>query len=194
MWYFRGSARLRVQDDCARSLARVANGDKQALEILYARYATPLLRYLLTLTLDRRVAEEILQDTFVAVWRGAGTFAGHSSVRSWIFGIARRQAGNTLRKLSLPFCDDYELSLLPGSEVEPEEAVLISAGRDELMKQIGRLGQLHREVLVLVFIYELSYVEASRVLDVPIGTVKSRLNHAKRTLRMLLQAAKRVDE
>jgi RNA polymerase sigma-70 factor, ECF subfamily len=180
-------------DEYAPVIARLVSGDKEALDVLYVRFATPLLRYLMTLTPDRQLAEEILQDTFVAVWRGAGTFAGRSRVRTWIFGVARRQASNALRKRGLPLHDDYELDLLPTSDADPEETVLGNAGRDALTRQIGRLGPLHREILVLVFFYELSYAETAEVLEVPLGTVKSRLSNAKNMLRQLLRATEVAD-
>lgn len=187
-----GSQRPHARDDYVPVVRRLSAGDRAALEVLYARFATPLFRYLLTLTPDRQVAEEILQDTFVAVWRGADTFAGRSTVQTWIFGIGRRQASKALRRLGLPLCDDYELDLLPTSEVQPEKAALLSAERNELVDQIARIRPLHREVLTLIFYCDLSYAEASKVLEVPVGTVKSRLSNAKRALRALLRASDRV--
>ena len=70
-------------------LARIAQGNRPALELLYAPVRLPVFRYLLHLTSDSRNAEELLQDTLVAVWKNAKSFAGKSSVRAWIFGIAR---------------------------------------------------------------------------------------------------------
>lgn len=77
-------------------LDRIATGDRDALAHFYSTYQRPLFRYLCTLTPDQGLAEEILQDTLVAVWRSAGAFEGRSAVRTWVFGIARRQAHNAL--------------------------------------------------------------------------------------------------
>lgn len=71
---------------------RIAAGDERALESLYARHAQSLLAYAQRMIGDRGAAEEALQDTFVAIWRGAGSFGQRSTVRTWIFGICRRQA------------------------------------------------------------------------------------------------------
>jgi hypothetical protein len=76
----------------------VAEGDAAALAALYRRYGTRLFGFLQRYAGDRMVAEEILQDTLLAVWRSAHLYAGRSSVRTWLFGIARRQAHNTLRR------------------------------------------------------------------------------------------------
>lgn len=184
---------LRAHDDSVPFIARIAAGEKKALEQMYARFASPLLRYLMTIAPDHHSAEEILQDTFVAVWRGAHTFAGRSSARTWIFGIARRQASNTLRRRGLPLDDGYEVDVLPMREEAPEEALMTRAVRDELAAQIRSLSPIHREVIALVFYHELSYAEVSEVLEVPVGTVRSRLSNAKRTLRVLLKASEMVN-
>ncbi len=176
------------------ALARLARGDTSALEDIYSRFGRTLFRYLLTLVPDQQVAEELLQDTLVAAWRSAGSFQGRSSVRTWLFGIARRQAHNTLRQRLPSLADESELGGLAAADPEPEDAVLIDARREALAAHIERLAPLHREVLALIFFHELSYEEAAQVLEVPVGTVKSRLSNAKRALRGLLQASKEKDD
>ena len=83
-------------------LRSIAAGDAAALARLDERYAGPLFGYLHRLAGDRMTAEEILQDTMLAVWRSAGTYEGRAKVTSWLFGIARRQAHNRLRGRSDP--------------------------------------------------------------------------------------------
>ncbi len=83
-----------VVDD-RQLLKDIAGGDRQALSELYARYQRPLFNYLLQLTPDYGLAEELLQDTLVAVWKSACSFEERSSVQTWLIGIARRQAHNT---------------------------------------------------------------------------------------------------
>ncbi len=178
--------------DDAQLIGRIASGDRQALADLYARYQRPLFTYLLQLTPDYGLAEEILQDTLVAIWKSAPSFAGRSGVLTWLIGVARRQAHNTLRQRKLPVVDIAELELLPASDPEPEEWALASMARDELLGAFRRLTPLHREVLVLIFVEGLSYQETATVLEVPVGTVRSRLSNARRTLRTLLDA--REDE
>lgn len=175
-------------DDDARALRRVARGDRQALTDLYVRYRLPLFRYLLQLTPDHGLAEELLQDTLVAIWKSAKSFEGRSTARTWIFGIARRQAHNTLRQRGLPLADAAELETMPASDPEPEDAALAGAERAELAAALRELVPIHREVLVLTFMQDLSYQETAQVLGVPVGTVKSRLNHAKRALRALIES------
>ena len=171
-----------------RLVRRIARGDRQALAELYACYQRVLFAYLLQLTPDYGLAEELLQDTLVAVWKSAHSFEERSSVLTWLIGIARRQAHNTLRQRKLLAADISELEDLPATEPEPEAFALASVARDELVEAFRRLAPVHREVVALIFVQELSYQEAATVLEVPVGTVKSRLSHARRALRGLLDA------
>ena len=173
-------------------LSRVASGDRRALEEVHARYSREIFRYLLTLTSDYQAAEEILQDTLVAVWRGAGTFEERSSVKTWLFGIARRQAHNVLRKRKLPTSEEDPAGLVE-AVAEPEDMLLIKDRDEELVNRIKDLSSAHREVLALVFFHELSYAETARILGVPLGTVKSRLSNAKKALRLLLQSSEETE-
>ncbi len=174
--------------DDARLIKRIGRGDWQALSELYARYQRPLFAYLLQLTPDYGLAEELLQDTLVAVWKSARNFEGRSSVLTWLIGIARRQAHNTLRQRRIPLADLSAVESMPASDLEPEEVALAGVARAELTEAFRRLAPVHREVLVLTFVQELSYQETATILDVPLGTVKSRLSNARRALRTLLAA------
>ena len=167
---------------------RIAAGDREALSELYARYQRALFNYLLQLTPDYGLAEEILQDTLVAVWKSAHRFEGRSSLQTWLIGIARRQAHNTLRQHKLPVADESEMEGLVATEPEPEAFTLASIARDELAEAFQQLTPLHREVLALIFVHELSYQETATILEVPVGTVKSRICNARRALRALLDA------
>jgi RNA polymerase sigma-70 factor (ECF subfamily) len=171
-------------------IERVASGDRRALGEVYARFGEALFGYLLAITKDRQLAEELLQDTLVAVWQNAGTFRGRSSAKTWVFGVARRRAHDALRRRALPLAEGGELDAAPAVESGPEEALLADARREGLEALIGRLSPVHREVLTLVFFHGLSYGEAAEVLGVRVGTVKSRLHNAKRAVRALFEDPK----
>lgn len=181
-------------DDDREVVKRIACGDRQALSELYTRYQRPLFNYLLQLTPDRGLAEELLQDTLVATWRSAGSYAGRSSVLTWLIGIAHRQAHNMLRQRKLSLVDMSELAELAATELEPEEFTLASIARDELIAAFKQLAPVHRAVLVLVLVEGLSYEEAADALKVPIGTIKSRLCHAKRMLRTILMTGEGTEK
>ena len=180
----------REQETDLALLERIAREDRRAVAELYARHQRPLFRYLCQLTPDHGLAEEILQDTIVAVWQGAASFEGRSAVRTWLFAIARRQAHNVLRRRGQPLADEDALEALEDSDPGPEERVLKQSDAHEVQRAIARLPLIHREVLVLNFVNGLRYDEISAVLGVPEGTVKSRLSNAKRGLRRLIHDAR----
>jgi RNA polymerase sigma factor (sigma-70 family) len=171
------------EPDDAELVRRVAQGERSALEALYARHQLALFRYLLHFTADRGVAEELLQDTLVAVWKSAGSFGGRSSVGAWLFGIARRRAFKRLRRREPEHVELAAAADVADSEPDPEAALLASVERAELAEAVGRLAVAHQEILLLAFVQQLSYAEIAEVLGVPVGTVKSRLHAAKRALR-----------
>jgi RNA polymerase sigma factor (sigma-70 family) len=179
-------------DDDKQLLKQIADGDRQALADLYSRYQRSLFSYLLQLTPDHGLAEELLQDTLVAVWKSARSFEGRSSVQTWIISIARRQAHNTLRQRKLPLANETDLERLVSTDPETEDCALAFIGRDELTETFNQLPQVYREVLVLTFIHELSYQETADILGVPVGTIKSRLNNARRLLRTILDVGERT--
>jgi RNA polymerase sigma-70 factor (ECF subfamily) len=172
-----------IIDEAWPVMARVAAGEREALTELYAQHRGALLVYLRSLLHDASLAEEVLQDTMYAAWTGATSYGRRASVRVWLLGIARRRAFDTLRRHTIHAVDASALDSVPDPEPEPESLAIVGAEREVLQAALRRLTPLHREVLVLNFVQELSYRDIATVLDVPIGTVMSRLHHAKRALR-----------
>lgn len=161
----------------------IAQGDAHALHQLYGRYGPGLLNYLAGRLDDTPLAEEILQDVMLAVWHNAAGFRGESSVRTWLFSIARHRAINAHHRrppTAAPLLDNIE-SDTGAWRIEQV------AQRDALSDAFQKLPDDHREVLELTFYHGLSRIEAASVLDVPEGTVKSRLSRAKTTLRRILR-------
>ncbi len=173
-------------------LSAVARGDQAALRALYERHAAVMLRLIRRLTSDRSVAEEILQETWLAVWRSAAGFRGESSVRGWLLGVARRQAHNHLRKSRPQLADLAEAQDVPDPAPSVEDQVVREAERAELLAAVRTLPGHLREVLALVLVEELAYPEVATVLAIPVGTVKSRMSHARKRLSGML-AARRLE-
>lgn len=163
-------------------LRRVGRGEADALSALYRRHGEGLFWFLVRLAGDRMVAEEILQDTLLAVWRGAGGFAGRSRARTWLYGVARRQAHNRLRVVRPGETALDELAEPVAVEPGPEELALASLQRERVLAAVARLSLPHREVVVLTFVAGLAQAEIAEVVGVPVGTVKSRLHHARAAL------------
>jgi hypothetical protein len=106
-----GSSLMREGSDNGQLLAQLARGDDDALASLYAPHGRRLFTYVFALTGDRTAAEEIVQDTFVAAWRGVSAFRGESSVDTWLFAIARRRAGEPVRWSALDAVGSISLLL-----------------------------------------------------------------------------------
>jgi len=156
-----------------------------ALDILVANHQR-FLSFLERRVGRRDVAEEIVQDAMLAVWRGAGSFRGESSVRSWVIAIARRQTRDRLRGRRLRVVDDAFLADQPGSGPGPEATALDRAELAEVTGAIRDLAPPHRELLGLAFGSGLSLPEVAAVLEIPVGTVKSRLTAARTALNRIL--------
>lgn len=171
-------------------LAAIVGGDRHALARLYERHREPLFGFVLrTTSYDRGLAEEVLQDTLLAVWFNAASFAGASQVRTWIYSIARRNALSKLRK-KRPDPVDPEAAI-PVADLgpTPDDRALARLEVGVLNRLIDELPEHFRVILVLAFVEDLPYPEISQVLDVPIGTVKSRVSRARAALVTRAQQA-----
>jgi len=167
-------------------LRATAGGDPRAFAELYRRHASGLFGFLYRIAGDRAVAEEILQDTMLAVWRSGTGFRGHSAVRTWLYGVARRQAHNRLRSLVPPPVTLADVPEPAASGPGPEEIALVRADMAAVGAAMAALPAGHREVLALAFHAQLSHADIAQVLDVPVGTVKSRLHNARARLAELV--------
>lgn len=178
-------------------LRRIAQGDENALRMLYDAYRPRLRRYLLRqMAGDAAAADEAMQEAFLGVWQAAPGFRGEARVMTWLFQIAHYSAIHVRRRLerqSLPPAQRYPQQRTPAnpydsdsdapgyepSHSSPENAVL---DRLALMDALRRRSPKHRVVLDLVLLQGFSLEEASSILAIPLGTVKSRLSNARRAL------------
>ena len=172
--------------DDAGLLRRIGQGDEDAMAAFYREHGRVVFAQVLLVAGERVLAEEIVQDTMLAVWRGAGSFRGEASVRSWVIAIARRQTRDRLRSRRLRVVDDAFLADQPSSGPGPEVMALDRAELAEVRTAIRELAPAHREVLGLAFGSGLSLPEVADVLEIPVGTVKSRLAAARTALSRIL--------
>jgi RNA polymerase sigma-70 factor (ECF subfamily) len=170
-------------------VARVAAGDDTALRELFGRHA-PWLAARLRAVLPAADVEDVLQETFLAAWRGARGYRPQGACGGWLWGIARRQAALLLRRRGsadqaawtvLP--DD--LAAGPGTPA-PAETVLARAGLEEAVAALGPAGSPEREVWRLMYEQDRPVAEVAELLGVPPGTVKSRAHRVRRLLRAAL--------
>jgi RNA polymerase sigma-70 factor (ECF subfamily) len=168
-----------LEADDADLLTQIGGGDRQSLEQLYRRHGPSLVAFLTRLLNDHQMAEEVVQDTFLAVWNGA-RFDGRARARTWLVAIAIRQAGSRRRKRRFPV--GTQPKDLVSDDPSPEDAALITLEVDQLVVDLAELTRIQREVLLLAFAEQLTHSEIAEVLGVRLGTVKSRLHGAKRAL------------
>jgi len=163
-------------------LAAVAAGNRQALEELYLSYHRRLARFLSRFTPHYENVEEIINDTFMVVWRRAKDFRYASQVSTWIIGIAYRTALKSLRRrkndTATRSLDDYaEQTIDPTFETEVQ---------DWLNHGLNRLPVEQRLTLELAYHMGHSLEEIAAITDCPVGTVKARMFHARENLRQCL--------
>jgi RNA polymerase sigma-70 factor, ECF subfamily len=166
-------------------VADVALGDRQALRVLYERHAPWLTVRLARRCADTHVVEEVVQDTFVAVWRGAKRFRGQGAAAAWIWGIGIRRLIDHLRKrpaaVALPAAGDRD-----SMRLSAEDEVLLGVEHGDLGPALDRLSPELRAVMQATVLDGLTTKEAARLLDIPQGTVKTRMMRARRELREAL--------
>jgi RNA polymerase sigma-70 factor (ECF subfamily) len=178
-------------------LAQVAVGDEEAMRQFYLAYRPRLRRYLWhQLDGDPSGVEEALQDIFLAVWRAAGGYRGAARVSTWVYQIAhnvaldsRRRVTRLQKHLQLATRDDDDASEADWSVDASSDAEDVVLNRLTVADAMRRLSAKHREVLALIFQHGFSLDEAAQILNVPIGTVKSRINYARKALLRELSAA-----
>jgi RNA polymerase sigma factor (sigma-70 family) len=174
------------EEDDSALVARVADADNRALRELYDRHAAWLHTRLMRRCNDSEVVLEVVQDTFVAVWKDARKFRGDGDVGAWLWGIAFRRMVSRLRSrkdvVLLPHWDEALVPSL-GRSPAAEDEVLLGVEYGDLADALRRLSPEFRSVVQAVVLDGLTTKEAGRLLGVRENTVKTRLHRAKAQLR-----------
>jgi RNA polymerase sigma-70 factor (ECF subfamily) len=172
--------------DDAELVARVADGDTGALQELYERLGSIVFGMALRVLGDRQAAEECTQDTFVAVWRGAGRFdPERAAVSTWLVSIARNRAVDLVRRRAARPADPYAEVEQRDESPDVADAVVATEMSSRVAAALAELPNAQREVVVLAYFQGLSHSEIAERLGVPLGTVKGRARLALDRLRVL---------
>jgi RNA polymerase sigma-70 factor (ECF subfamily) len=166
-------------------IARIADGDRDAWGKLFQGYAGRIYRYASTMIREQALAEEVVQETMLAIWKGASAFRGDGKPSTWILGIARHKALDKLRseRQSAKLQAEHDE---PDAASEPEREVAQQLLQERVRAALEELPVEHRETVVLAFYQGLSYKEIAELMGCPEGTVKSRMFYAKEHLKALL--------
>lgn len=183
-------------DDDATLVARVADGDRGAFELLYRRHETPLFRTALALTRDRGTAEELLQEAFLRAFRHMGRvrLSPGASLRPWLHRILINLTydWSARQKTAAGSLDRVVERLNPAPGATPEGQAEQREIQRVVADAIGELPFKQRSVIVLFYLHDMDLHEIAATLNVPPGTVKSRLYYGRARLRKQLEADSRL--
>jgi RNA polymerase sigma-70 factor (ECF subfamily) len=166
---------------------RIAAGDKLAMHALFARHRTSIYRWLLRFVRSEALAEDLLSEVFLDVWRQADRFEGRSSVSTWLMSIARYKALSARRVRTEDELTEEIVAAIADTSDDPE-AALQEKDRGELLRQaLTHLSREHREIIDLVYYHERSIAECAEIVGIPAATVKTRMFYARRKLAELVR-------
>src|ERR1044072_12499 len=158
------------------------SGSHEALNELFKSVQEPLFRYIVSLVRNQHLAEDILQEVFIRIYRKLRWLREPAAFRAWPYQIASREAFRYLnreRRWSEQVRDETTLAALPANDPREFPRELIAS----LPQLVEKLARASRAVVVLFYLHELSLVETAAVLDIPVGTAKSRLAYGLDQLR-----------
>lgn len=161
-------------------LTHIAEGDRQALSLLYRRYHTRLCRFLGRVARREDLIEEVVNDCFMVVWQKAGEFRGEAQASTWIMGIAYRLLLKALRDRGDQSAGEATAEAAWSEPFEHHET------RDWLGKGLAKLSREHQLTLELAYGLGHSLEEIAAIMSCPETTVKARMFHARMKLRNLL--------
>jgi RNA polymerase sigma-70 factor (ECF subfamily) len=168
---------------------RIARGDKLAMQALFARHRTSIYRWLLRFVSDTMLAEDLLSEVFLDVWRQADRFEGRSSVSTWLMSMARFKALSARRRRVDAELDE-KIEATVADPADDPEAALQKKDRGELLRQaLTRLSPEHREIIELVYYHDQSVDECAEILGILPATVKTRMFYARRKLAECMSGA-----
>jgi len=182
------SAPLQATSDEAL-MARIAAGDRDAMRALYVRHHMRVHRFVLRLVRNQTVAEDVISETFLDVWRQAGRFEGRSAVSTWLLAIARFKALSILRRKKEDALDEDGITALVDPVDNPEVAAQKRDTGQILRQCLTALSRDHREIIDLVYYHEKSVEEVAKIVGIPEATVKTRMFYARKRLSKLLKSA-----
>jgi RNA polymerase sigma-70 factor (ECF subfamily) len=168
-------------------IARIAGGDRLAMQVLYARHHVRVYRFVLRLVRNEATAEDLISDVFLDIWRQAGKFEGRSAPSTWMLSIARFKALSALRRRPDEELDEETAERVEDHADDPETALAKKDKGSALRQCLARLSTDHREIIDLVYYHEKSVEDVAAIVGIPESTVKTRMFYARKKLSELLK-------
>jgi RNA polymerase sigma-70 factor (ECF subfamily) len=173
----------------AALIGRIAAGDKLAMRALFGRHQVRIFRFVTRMVRDHQLAEDVVSEVFLEVWRHAGVFEARSAASTWLLSIARFKALSSLRRRGDVQFDDTAAAAIPDSADDPEVTVGKKERGEILRDCLTRLSPDHREIVDLVYYQGMAIGEVAAIVGIPENTVKTRMFHARKQLSALLAGA-----
>ena len=167
----------------------IADGDRRAMQTLYQRHHVRVYRFVQRLTNNASVAEDLVSEVFMDVWRQADGFKAQSQVSTWLMSIARHKALSALRRRSDEQLDEHMAAAIEDPADDPETLVRNEDRSTVVQACLSQLSAPHREVIDLVYYHEKSVDEVARIVGIPESTVKTRMFYARKHMGKLLASA-----
>jgi RNA polymerase sigma-70 factor, ECF subfamily len=168
-------------------IGRIANGDRLAMQVLFARHHVKVYRFVLRFLRNESAAEDLISEVFLDVWRQAGKFEGRSAVSTWLLSVARFKALSVLRRRTEAELDEETAAAIEDQADDPETALAKKDKGAALRRCLEKLSAEHREIIDLVYYHEKSVAEAAGIVGIPEATVKTRMFYARKKLSELLK-------
>jgi len=170
-------------------ITRIAGGDELAMRTLFARHQVRLYRFLVRIVRDETLAEDLLSDVFLDVWRQAAQFEARAAVSTWLLAIGRYKALSALRRRTDVELNDEMASTIADPADDPE-ILLQKRDSGEVLRQcVAALSPAQAQIIDLVYYHEKSVSDVAEIVGIPEATVKTRMFYARRKLAELVQAA-----
>ena len=170
-------------------LESIADGDRTAMHTLYARHNVRVYRFILRIVRDTTIAEDLVSQVFLDVWRTAKQFEGRSQVSTWLLSIARFKALTALRQRRFEDIDQDEVREIADEADTPETSLERATTSAILRACVAKLSPAHREIITLIYYHEKSVEEVGQIIGIPQSTVKTRMFYARKHLAELLRGA-----
>lgn len=162
-------------------LMQVAKSERAALRELYGRYSESITAFAKNWLSDPFEASDVLHETMLEVWRSAGKFEGRSSPKTWMFSIARNKSIDRNRKAVRSIPQELDHNIVDEAD-DPQTITEKFQNADRVRACIAKLSALHKAVIHLAFYEDLTYPEIAEIEKRPVGTIKTRVMHAKKLL------------
>jgi RNA polymerase sigma-70 factor (ECF subfamily) len=170
-------------------IARIAAGDRLAMQVLFVRHHVRIYRFVARLVRDQELAEDLVSEVFLDVWRQADKFQARSAVSTWILSIARFKALSSFKRRVEEELDEDTAAAIEDAGDDPELAIRKKDQGEILRSCLSRLSPEHREIVDLVYYQGTAIRDAAEIVGIPENTVKTRMFHARKRLSELLNAA-----